>query len=162
MDYKEIKGKQHFIYSFTEWELKYPNSKLESWRVGLEGDWVLTDDNHVVQILKRANYEGMETVRCITGTYKVKGNQLMGSDIPKNIYSFSKESNYNKFKNRKKPSSKEFIFAQYIARWEGTIESYLKAFKTNNKDYAKRRANELLHSERVRKMVSKEIKEIGC
>ena len=160
MDYKEIKGIKHYIYSLTEWELKYPNSILESWRVGLEGDWVLTDDNHVVQILKKADYEGMEIVRCITGTYKVKGNQLMGSDIPNNIYSFSKTSIYDSFKNREKPNKNEFLFAQYIARGEDTISSYLKAFKTNNKNYAKRRANELLHSERVRKMVSEEIKEI--
>ena len=102
----------------------------------------------------------METVRCITGTYKVKGNQLMGSDIPNNIYSFSRHSIYDNFKKRKKPTKNEFLFAQYIARGEDTIQSYLKAFKTNNKDYAKRRSNELLRSERVRHMVSEEIKQI--
>jgi predicted Ser/Thr protein kinase len=160
MDYKEIKGKKHYVYNLTEWEIKYPKSKLESWRVGQEGDWVLTDDNHVVQILKKATYNGMETVRCITGTYKINSNHFMGSDIPENIYSFSKENRYKAFKNKKEPSRKEFMFAQYVARGEGTLDSYLKAFKTNNKDYAKRRANELLHSERVRKMVSEEIKEI--
>ena len=160
MDYKEIKGVKHYIYTIDEWEIKHPNSKLSSWRVGLEGDCVLTDDNHVVQILKRANYEGMETIRCITGTYKVKGNQLMGSDIPNNIYSFSRHSIYDNFKKRKKPTKNEFLFAQYIARGEDTIQSYLKAFKTNNKDYAKRRSNELLRSERVRHMVSEEIKQI--
>ena len=158
MDYKEIKGIKHYIYSLTEWDLKYPNSILESWRVGLEGDWVLTDDNHVVQILKKADYEGMEIVRCITGTYKVKGNQLMGSDIPNNIYSFSKTSIYDSFKNREKPNKNEFLFAQYIARGEDTISSYLKAFKTNNKNYAKRRANELLHSERLEKWYQKKSK----
>ena len=54
MDYREIKGKKHYVYNLTEWEIKYPKSKLESWKVGQEGDWVLTDDNHVVHILKRA------------------------------------------------------------------------------------------------------------
>ena len=160
MDFKEIKGKKHYVYSLTEWEKKYPLSKLESWKVGLEGDWVLTDDDHVVQILKRDNYDGMEVVRCITGTYNVDRNVLMYSDIPDNIYSFSKENNHKRFLNKKKSSSKEFLFAKYIAKGEGTVESYLKAYKTNNRDYANRRANELLRSERVRNMVSEEIKQI--
>ena len=160
MEYKEIKEVKHYIYSLTEWEIKYPESRLESWRVGKEGDWVLTDDDHVVQILKKANYDGLEVVRCITGTYRLSSKQLMGSDIPDNIYSFSKESLHTQFKNRTKPTNKEFLFAQYIARGESTIESYLKAFKTNNKGYAHRRANELLQSERVKKVVSEKVKEI--
>jgi hypothetical protein len=160
MNYKEIKGVKHFIYSLTEWEIKYPKSKLESWRVGQEGDWVLTDDNHVVQILKKAKYGKLDIVRCVTGTYKINGKQLMGSDIPDNIYSFSKENIYDSFKNRKNSTSKEFLFAKYIAKGEGAVESYLKAYKTENKDYAHRRANELLKSERVRNMVTEEIKAI--
>ena len=160
MDFKDIKGKRHYVYSLTEWEKKYPESKLVSWKVGLEGDWVLTDDDHVVQILKRANYGGMEVVRCIVGTYNVDRNVLMFSEIPDNIYSFSKEDNHKRFIDKKKPSTKEFLFAKYIAKGEDTVESYLKAYKTNNRDYANRRANELLRSERVRNMVSEEIKQI--
>ena len=160
MDFKDIKGKRHYVYSLTEWEIKYPESKLESWRVGVEGDWVLTDDDHVVQILKRANYGGMEVVRCITGTYNVDRDIEMTSEIPDNIYSFSKEDNHERFLKKKKPSTKEFLFAKYIAKGEDTVESYLKAYKTNNRTYANRRANELLRSERVRNMVSDEIQKI--
>ena len=160
MDFKDIKGKRHYVYSLTEWEIKYPKSKLESWRVGLEGAWVLTDDDHVVQILKRAKYGDMEVVRCITGTYNVDRDIEMTSEIPDNIYSFSKEDNHERFLKKKKPSTKEFLFAKYIAKGEDTVESYLKAYKTNNRDYANRRANELLRSERVRNMVSEEIKKI--
>ena len=160
MDFKDIKGKRHYVYSLTEWEIKYPESKLVSWKVGLEGDWVLTDDDHVVQILKRANYGDMEVVRCITGTYNVDRDIKMTSEIPDNIYSFSKDDNYERFLKKKNPSTKEFLFAKYIAKGEDTVESYLKAYKTNNRDYANRRANELLRSERVRNMVSEEIKQI--
>ena len=160
MNYKVIKGIKHFIYTIEEWESKYPESKLVSWRIGQEGNWVLTDDNHVVQILKRAKYNNTEIVRCITGTYNVNRDIRMGSDIPENIYSFSKYRVDDNFKNREKATKDEFLFAQYIARGEDTVQSYLKAYKTNNKDYARKRANELLRSERVRKMVSKEIKDI--
>ena len=160
MDYKEIKGKKHFIYTIEEWESKYPESKLVSWRIGQEGNWVLTDDNHVVQILKRAKYNNTEIVRCITGTFNVNRDIRMGSEIPDNIYSFSKYKVAENFKNRKKATNDEFLFAQYIASGQDTVSSYLKAYKTNNKNYARKRANELLRSERVRKMVSKEIKDI--
>ena len=160
MNYKEIKGKKHFIYTIEEWESKYPESKLVSWRIGQEGNWVLTDDNHVVQILKRAKYNNTEIVRCITGTFNVNRDIRMGSAIPDNIYSFSKYKVAENFKNRKKATNDEFLFAQYIASGQDTVSSYLKAYKTNNKNYARKRANELLRSERVRKMVSKEIKDI--
>ena len=160
MNYKEIKGKKHFIYTIEEWETKYPESTLVSWRIGQEGNWVLTDDNHVVQILKRAKYNNTEIVRCITGTFNVNRDIRMGSEIPDNIYSFSKYKVAENFKNRKKLTNNEFLFAQYVANTQDAVSSYLKAYKTNNKDYARKRANELLRSERVRKMVSKEIKDI--
>ena len=160
MNYKEIKGKKHFIYTIEEWESKYPESKLVSWRIGQEGNWVLTDDNHVVQILKRAKYNNTEIVRCITGTFNVNRDIRMGSAIPDNIYSFSKYKVAENFRNREKLTNNEFLFAQYIANDQDAVSSYLKAYKTNNKDYARKRSSELLRSERVRKMVSKEIQDI--
>lgn len=160
MNYKEIKGTKHFIYSLTEWETKYPDSKLESWRVGNEGSWVLTDDSHVVQILKKRDYGRSMIVRCITGTYDINGSKLMNSDIPDNIYSFSTTDTYKLFKNRKNATSKEFLFAQYVARGINIVDAYLKVYPTNNKKYAKMKAHNLMKSERVRKVISKEIKDI--
>lgn len=160
MNYKEIKGIKHFIYTIEEWESKYPESTLVSWRIGQEGNWVLTDDNHVVQILKRAKYNNTEIVRCITGTFNVNRGIRMGSAIPDNIYSFSKYKVAENFKNREKLTNNEFLFAQYVINTQDAVSSYLKAYKTNNKDYARKRSSELLRSERVRKMVSKEIQDI--
>jgi len=160
MNYKEIKGIKHFIYTIEEWESKYPESTLVSWRIGQEGNWVLTDDNHVVQILKRAKYNNTEIVRCITGTFNVNRDIRMGSAIPDNIYSFSKYKVAENFRNREKLTNNEFLFAQYVVNTQDAVSSYLKAYKTNNKDYARKRSSELLRSERVRKMVSKEIQDI--
>ena len=160
MEFKEIKGIKHFVYELTEWEIKYPESKLESWRVGKEGDWVLTDDKHVVQILKKAHYGGVDVVRCITGTYKTSSKQPMISDIPDNIYSFSKEDNHKRFLTKKNPTPNEFIFAKYVAESRNAVEAYLKTYKTNNVKYAKRRAHGLLKSERIQNMISEEIKKL--
>jgi hypothetical protein len=160
MNFKEIKGVKHFVYSLTEWEIKHPLSKLESWRVGLEGDWVLTDDEHIVQILKKIEYNKISIVRCVTGTYDINGSELMMSDIPENIYSFSKKDKYKTVKNRKKVNTKEFLFAQYVARGVDITDSYIKAFDTDNKDYAKLKAQQLMRTERIKKVVSKEIRDI--
>ena len=160
MNFKEIKGVKHFVYSLTEWETKHPESKLESWRVGQEGDWVLTDDEHVVQILKKVKYNNISIVRCVTGTYDINGSELMMSEIPENIYSFSKKDKYKTVKNRKKVNTKEFLFAQYVARGVDITDSYIKAFDTDNKDYAKLKAQQLMRTERIKKVVSEEIRDI--
>ena len=160
MNFKEIKGVKHFVYSLTEWEIKHPESKLESWRVGQEGDWVLTDDEHVVQILKKVKYNNISIVRCVTGTYDINGSELMMNEIPENIYSFSKKDKYKTVKNRKKVNTKEFLFAQYVARGVDIADSYIKAFDTDNKDYAKLKAQQLMRTERIKKVVSEEIRDI--
>ena len=56
MDLKTIKGKKHYIYdSEEEFHIYHPDYKnIKKWRDGREFDWVFTDDNCVVQILKRA------------------------------------------------------------------------------------------------------------
>ena len=165
MNFKEIKGVKHFVYSLTEWEIKHPKSKLESWRVGQEGDWVLTDDEHVVQILKKVKYNNISIVRCVTGTYDINGSELMMSEIPENIYSFSRKDKYKTVKNRKKVNAREFLFAQYVARGIfdknlDIVDSYVKVYDTNNKNYAKSKAQQLMRTERIQKVVSKEIQDI--
>ena len=85
---------------------------------------------------------------------------MMMSDIPENIYSFSKKDKYKTVKNRKKVNSREFLFAQYVARGVDIADSYIKAFDTNNKDYAKWKAQQLMRTERIKKVVSEEIRDI--
>ena len=121
---------------------------------------MLTDDEHVVQILKKVKYNNISIVRCVTGTYDINGSELMMSEIPENIYSFSKKDKYKTVKNRKKVNTKEFLFAQYVARGVDITDSYIKAFDTDNKDYAKLKAQQLMRTERIKKVVSEEIRDI--
>ena len=54
MEIKTIKGLEHRLYdSYDEFKAFQGNIILkDDWRDGNEGDWVYTDDHHVVQILK--------------------------------------------------------------------------------------------------------------
>ena len=51
---KVIKGVRHYIYDTREeFREKYPVTPLvKDWRKGREGDWVLSDDGRIVQLLK--------------------------------------------------------------------------------------------------------------
>ena len=52
LKFKIIKGKTHYLYSSIEnyeHERNENDVKLQNWRFGSTGEWVLTDDNYVVQ-----------------------------------------------------------------------------------------------------------------
>ena len=57
MDYKEIKGKFHYLYdNIDEFKANHPDITPErNWRQGNEGEWVYTDDMNVCQVLKVYN-----------------------------------------------------------------------------------------------------------
>lgn len=160
MQFKKIKNKKHYIYTVSKWETKYPNRLLCHWKVGQEGDWVLTDDEHVCQILKRAKYGRTEIVRTICGTFDVNADVSMVAEIPENIYSFSKSNCYKNFKDRKDVTSRELLFARYIAKGDNVVTAYLNAYKTENPEYANKRSQSLLKTERIQSMINEEVRKI--
>ena len=54
MDFKKIKDQDNYLYdNAEEFKAFRPKDVLTGgWRDGNEGDWVLSDDGHVLQILK--------------------------------------------------------------------------------------------------------------
>ena len=160
MEYKKIKNKLYYLYTLNEWVTKYPDRQISHWKVGTEGDWVLTDDDHVCQILKKAKYGRSEIVRTICGTYDINQETEMTGEIPDNIQSFSKNSTYSNFKERKDATSRELLFARYIAKGDDVVKAYLSAYKTENDVYADRRSKQLLKTERIQKMISEEIRKV--
>ena len=55
MDFKEIKGVKHYLYeNIGEFRISHPDTEIVgNWRLGEEGDWVMTDDGCIVQILRK-------------------------------------------------------------------------------------------------------------
>lgn len=159
MDFKTIKGINHKLYDseeeFRDYYVDY--GEIKAWRDGNEGDWVFTDDNCVVQILKRATLKShadrIETyIRTICGQRMIRDKKDLVGEISSNIYSFSRQSPKNK-----KLSSREIIFAKYVASGIDPVESYKKSFPTNNHEYAKMKSRQLVSTTRVQSMIKEEV-----
>ena len=163
MDFKEIKGVKHYIYTFDE---SPPNILIiDNWRDGKKGDWVRTDDEHVCQILHRGTLtkptskHSVDYIRTIAGSYECRKDVCMNSEIPENIYTFSKTYNYQQYKNKDNLSSKEFLFAKYVSKGDGVADAYLKAFPTNDRKYAEFKGKLLLQTKRIQHMITEEIQD---
>ena len=173
MEFKEIKGKKHYLYeSLEEFTVFCPNiSPVNNWRNALEGEWTLTDDLFVCQVLRRSelshpNYKKPRTlVRTVCGSFIVeqKTHQMLGDNgIAENIYAFS--GNYDAIYERakeRKLNNREFLFARYVAAGENQIKAFKKAYpKAKDEKYIKKKSNSLLQKEEIRTMVKEEIKKI--
>lgn len=168
-EHKIIKGKAHVLYPSSEtFYNEHPyleDVKLKHWRSGDTNQWVLTDDDCVVQVLKRGNVKNPDGkkdwfVRTICGTYLLKGKKEMYGQIAENIYTFSGTNEYQRQLKKKNGTSKEIIFAQYIATGDKPVDAYLKTYETDNPKYAKNRALRLLRTNRIQEMVKEEIKAV--
>tara|TARA_R110000824_G_scaffold51753_9_gene144107 strand:- start:937 stop:1701 length:765 start_codon:yes stop_codon:yes gene_type:complete len=172
MDFKEVKGKKHYLYdSIREFRIHHPDETLnEQWRSGKEGDWVITDDYNVCQILKcydlkiHGSKKLTRCVRTVIGTLRVDNlnANLLGEDgIAENIYTFSRT--YKAFKEYKKAGlkPKEFVFAKYVAGGKDISKAYSKVFKkSKSSEYIANSANKLMKKDEVKKMVEEEIKNV--
>ena len=169
MEIKKIKGVEHRLYDSHEEFCAFQGALTpkSDWRESNEGDWVYTDDHHVVQILKvyyitvPNSKEKRKCVRTICGSFvcKQKNAKILGENgVAENIYTFS--GNYDTIRNTRstKLSSKKLLFAKYVAAGIDMEEAYRRVYpKANDKQYIKNAANKLLQQEKVLKMVKEEI-----
>jgi len=139
---------------------------INDWRDGEIGDWVKTDDNHVMQVLRKGSMlnQGRYNVDYIgtcTGTFIINDNTHFDSRRRRNIYSFSgKKTPREVVSSRKAATTKETLFAKYIAFGESPEEAYQKAYGTTSKKYAKIKAFQLLKTERVMTKITEQADEV--
>ncbi len=166
MDLKTIKGINHYLYeNIQEFKAFQPDGYLvDSWRKAQEGEWALTDDGYVCQILKKGFISGKPFVRTLCGTYFVKSTKrkMLGEEgIAECIYSFSGTYNAQREYSRNKMNGKEFMFAQYVAQGMEVIEAFKKAYPAaKSENYIKLKSQQILKKEKVQQMVKEEIKNI--
>mgnify|MGYP003153437348 FL=1 len=107
MEIKSIKGVEHRLYdNYDEFKAFQGNlTPKDNWREGDAGDWVYTDDRHIVQILKvfyisvPSTNKKRKCVRTICGSFvcKQKNAKILGENgVADNIYTFS--GNYESIK----------------------------------------------------------------
>tara|TARA_Y100001963_G_scaffold104473_1_gene144002 strand:- start:2227 stop:2994 length:768 start_codon:yes stop_codon:yes gene_type:complete len=171
MDFKEIKNTKHYLYdNKKEFEIDNPGTTVRhNWRHGEEGEWVLTDDGFVCQILRKTKImnssgRGEYCIRTVCGTFKVseKKREMLGEDgIAENIYSFSGTNRGKEQFNKRGANSKQLLFARYVASGIDKLEAYKKVYPTaNSEQYIKDRTEKLLKTETIQKMVKSEILDI--
>ena len=163
MDYKKIKGKKHCLFdSIGEFHSVVADVPVRNnWRNGSEGEWVLTDDMYVCQILKSFKVGKNDCIRTVCGTFRLsnKKRKMLGSDgIADYIYSFS--GKYTKTADRP-DNSRHFLFAKYVARGDDILDAFRKAYPDAKSDnYIEKESSKLLKKESIKKMIKEEIREI--
>ncbi len=164
MRYYKVKGIKHIVYD-SEIEVPPSVKIVRNWRMGNIGDWVLTDDECIIQVLRkgamlRKNGERAYIGTC-TGTFLVLKDTYMDTDKRTNIYSFGGNSTPEQVvANRRKMTANEELFVTYISQGLSPEDAYVKAFPTNNKQYARMKAVNLIKTERIKTAVKEELKPV--
>ena len=164
MRYYKVKGIKHTVYE-VEQEVPPHVNIVSNWRKGNIGDWVLADDKSVIQILRkgsmlRKNGERAYVGTC-TGTFIVSDDTYMDTEKRANRYSFGGCSTPAQgVANRRKMTASEELFVLFMSQGLSPEDAYVKAFPTNNKQYARMKAVNLIKTERVKTAVKEELKPI--
>ena len=141
---------------------------VSSWKQGQIGDWVLADDDCVIQVLRRGRMlraKGRDKVReyigTCTGTFPIGPRIKMDTSKRANIYSFGgSKSPEDILLDRQRLTKAEQVFVLYITQGMKPEEAYLKAYPTNNIGYAKEKAGTLIRTERIKTAMKEELKPI--
>ena len=181
-DYQVIRGKRHYVFDNVDEFTEYYHSKMMSspevkgnWREGKEGDWVFSDDNRIVQLLKvgtlnhpndRKNYKWAKNyVRTVVGTFVNNEKTFMDTDFEQhpNRYTFSKTIKHTngQVKKRKKLTNNEKIFTTNVVSGMGPVKAYMDAFKAASEDKARKKALVLLKQERIMTDIEKGVLDVA-
>jgi len=168
--------KEEYENHFLSQGIPAPEIKSD-WKEAKELDWVMSDDDRIIQILRRnsmkntvrspdKNKHASYYVQTVVGSFVVSKNQKMDTDFSSHLnrYSFGgKFVNWKKrLEAREKNNKNEKAFVYFVAIVRDKPEiAYMKVYGTNNFMYAKRRAYILLKQERIKLAIRKELKEIA-
>jgi len=158
------------VHKVYEDEFEFPPglSITADWRDGEVGDWILTDDQCLIQVLRRGKMlraKGKKKIReyigTCTGTFPIGPNVYMDTSRRTNIYSFSGERTPEDILlDRTKLSTLEHLFVTFSVAGLGPGEAYLKAFPTKNARYAMEKGARLVKTERVKQAMKEELRPV--
>tara|TARA_Y100001938_G_scaffold143231_1_gene215684 strand:- start:5846 stop:6589 length:744 start_codon:yes stop_codon:yes gene_type:complete len=161
---RRIKSKIHRLYKNKQEYQKDSDAPLIPWREGKTGDWVVADDGQICEVLKDGilTNGNVRYIRTVIGSFICKDNVEMKGEMRKNIYSFSSKdlTARETVVERKEPTTKEFMFAKYVAQGMDLVESFLKAFPTDNVKHAEQQSRLLLKQDRIKNLIREEIDKI--
>ena len=158
---------EHVVFDSSD-EVPSNITYLENWKDGIVGDWVLADDNCIIQILRegvmlkpKGKIRKTRYIGTCTGSFIVSDTMKMDTSRRVNIYSFGGNVERNeRLEVRENLSTREGLFVQYMASGVPPQKAYLKAFPTNNPSYAGFRAGQLIRTTRVKTAMKEELKPV--
>ena len=164
---RTIKGVKHYAYeSEEEFRKVHPDTPLiTDWKQAEEGDWCVSDDGKIVQILKKGCFvdkkkRDNDYIRTVIGMFNHRGSSPFVGTVKDEIYRFTKKTGYQVKTGGYLTDAKK-SFAKYVAHGMDPVEAYQKAFpKTTSLDHAERRSTLLLKNKTVRQAVDKEIENL--
>lgn len=161
-----VKKINHTVYDDLD-EVPPHISINKDWRNSNIDEWVLADDGGVLQVLRkglmqkaRGKNRAINYIGTCTGTYPCTKSAVLDTSRRKNIYSFSGEFSQTLIEQRRKLTSNEELFVQYLASGVPMRDAYLKAFPTNDERYALSQAKTITKTERIRTAMKKELEPI--
>ena len=177
-DKRVIKSIAHYVYDdIDEFQETHPNTVVHpDWRIANEGDWVYSDDDRIVQLLKvsnnvkhhsdRKNYKFAKGwVRTVVGSFLNRPNVKMDTDFDNhpNRYTFSRtiKNTANRVYKREHVTNKEKEFATNIVVGLGAIDAYKKAYTEMSDQKARKKATILLKQERVKKEIEQSVLDVA-
>jgi len=181
-EYKVIKGKRHYVFEDIDEFKEHYDSKMMSspeviknWREGQEGDWVVSDDDKIIRLLKvsqlnhpndRKNYKWAKGyVRTVVGTFVNNEKTFMDTDFEQhpNRYTFSKTIKHTnkQVKKRKNLTNNEKLFTTNVVSGMGPVKAYMDAFKATSENTARKKALVLLKQERVMTDIEKGVLDVA-
>ena len=139
-----------------------------NWRKGNVGDWVRTDDDCVIEVLRKGTMKRQKGkkrevsyVGTCTGTFPAYSNAKMDTSRRLNIYSFGGGKLADDILiERENLSKHEQVFVVYLASGFNPQDAYMKAYPTNDPGYAKFKSAQLVKTSRVRTAMKEELKPV--
>ena len=164
---RTIKGVKHYAYeSEEEFRKAHPDTPLiTDWKQAEEGDWCVSDDGKIVQILKKGCFvdkkkRDNDYIRTVIGMFNHRGSSPFVGTVKDEIYRFTKKTGYQVKTGGYLTDAKK-SFAKYVAHGMDPVKAYQKAFpKTISLNHAERRSTLLLKNKTVRQAVDKEIENL--
>tara|TARA_X000001382_G_C3143113_1_gene170280 strand:- start:120 stop:908 length:789 start_codon:yes stop_codon:yes gene_type:complete len=175
---RKIKNINHFVYEdIDEFRETHPNIIVHpNWRKAEENDWVYSDDNRIVQLLKVKNNVSHHSdtknynyangwVRTVVGSFINKPSTKMDTDFSNhpNRYTFSTKikNTSERIHKRTKVTNKEKQFATNVVVGMGAVDAYKNAYKEISDQKARKKATVLLKQERVMEEIQKSVLDVA-
>ena len=175
---RTIKGIPLYVYEdLEEFKKDHPNTVVHlDWRKAKQNEWVYSDDNRIVQLLKVShnvnhhsdgkNYKFAKGwARTIVGSFLNRPNVKMDTNFDNhpNRYTFSTniKNTSNRVHKRTKATNKEKEFAINVVTGMGAVDAYKRAYSEMLDQKARKKATILLKQERIMKEIEKSVLDVA-